>query len=285
MAVCKAVTDLSALLAVFDPDTVHRLTTDRVIRRGESYRNAGAVEITALTTTAVTADVQGTHRYEVRFDVSVHADWSCTCPAAADGDFCKHCVAVAAELFMIDAGEVDPPLVLPADAQPSRSPRHQSDREGNDDEHERSRLVEYLQRLSTEQLVALIAEQIDADWTLRERLLLEADAGKRSVDLDRWFRRIDEAMFVDDYVDWRGADVWASGVHFVLDAIDDLLTNGHAGAVISLAEYAFRAVERAVGYVDDSNSGCLRDISERIGDLHLRACETRPPNPVALARA
>lgn len=65
MAMCKAVTDLSALLAVFVPDTVHRLTTDRVIRRGESYRNAGAVEITALTTTAVSAEVQGTHRYEV----------------------------------------------------------------------------------------------------------------------------------------------------------------------------------------------------------------------------
>lgn len=39
----------------------------------------------------------------------------------------------------------------------------------------------------------------------------------------------------------------AGGVGDTFDAIDDLLTNGHAETVISLTEYAFRAVERAVG--------------------------------------
>ena len=278
-------TDLSALLDVFDPDTVHRLATDRVIRRGESYRNAGAVEITALTATAVAADVQGTHRYEVRFDVSGPPAWSCTCPAAVDGDFCKHCVAVALELAMIDAGATDPPLVLPADAQPPRSHLRRAD--GDDDEGgaERQRIIGYLERLPTEQLVGLIVEQTDRDWKLRERLLLDADTGAGGVDLDRWVRRIDEAMHADDDVDWRGADGWANGVYFVLDAIDDLLTGGHADAVIPLTEHAFRGVELAVGYVDDSESGCLRDLSERIGELHHRACEVRPPDPVALARS
>jgi tetratricopeptide (TPR) repeat protein len=282
---CTAVTDLSALLDVFDPATVHRLATDRVIRRGESYRNSGAVEITALTTAAVAADVQGTHRYEVRFDVSGHPEWSCTCPAAVDGDFCKHCVAVALELAMIDAGAVDSPLVLPADAQPPRSQLRRTVGDSDEGGAERQRIIEYLERLPTEQLVGLIVEQTEHDWKLRERLLLDADTGADGVVLDRWIRRIDEAMFVDDYVDWRRADGWANGVDFVLDAIDDLLTGGHADAVIPLTEHAFRAVERTVGYVDDSNSGCLRDLSERISELHLRACEVRPPDPVALARS
>jgi tetratricopeptide (TPR) repeat protein len=276
------VTDLSRLLDVFDPDTVHRLATDREIRRGESYLNGGAVEITALTTTAVAAHVQGTHRYEVRFDVSEHPEWSCTCPAAVDGDFCKHCVAVALELAMIDAGTVDPPLVLPADAQPPRSQPRRMDGDNHDVGAERRRIIGYLEQLPTEQLIGLIVEQTDRDWKLRERLLL--DAGDEGVDLDRWIRRIDEATYADDYVDWRGADSWSNGVNFVLDAIDDLLACGHADAVIPLTEHAFRAVERTVGYVDDSESGCLRNLSERIGELHLQACEVRPPDPIALAR-
>ena len=278
-------TDLSALLDVFDPDTVHRLATDRVIRRGESYSNAGLVEITALTSTTVAADVQGTHRYEVLFDVSQHPEWSCTCPAAVDGDFCKHCVAVALQLAMIDAGAVDPPLVLPADGQPSRSQPRRTAGDNGEEGAERQRIIGYLEQLPTEQLVGLLVEQTDRDWKLRERLLFDCAAGDEGVDLDRWVRRIDEAMFVDDYVDWRTADGWANGVFFVLDAIDDLLAGGHAEAAIALTEHAFRALERTVGYVDDSNSGCLRDLSERIGELHLRACELRPPDAVALARS
>lgn len=279
-----AVTDVHALLEVFDAETVHRLATDRVIRRGTSYQNNEAVTITALTATSVVADVRGTHRYEVRFDVSERPDWSCTCPAAADGEFCKHCVALALELAMIDAGASEPPLVLPADAQPSRSgPAAPVDVADVADEQQR--LVGYLERLPTERLVELLVEQSDRDWALRERLLLEADAGHEQIDIDRWIRRIDEATFIDDYVDWREADRWANDVYFVLDAIDDLLARGHAGAVITLTEHAFRSVDRACGYVDDSNSGCLRDLSERVGELHLRACEARPPDPVALARS
>lgn len=43
----------------------------------------------------------------------------------------------------------------------------------------------------------------------------------------------------------------------------DLIDHGYAAAVIPLAEYALRTVEQAVGYVDDSDGGCLRAISER----------------------
>lgn len=95
-------TDVSSLIAVFDASTVHRLTTDRVIRGGEKFHSFGAVTIKGLTPTVVSGRVQGTRHYEVRLDVMTHSDWSCTCPAAIDGDFCTHCVAVAVELAAID---------------------------------------------------------------------------------------------------------------------------------------------------------------------------------------
>jgi hypothetical protein len=279
------VIDVSHLLDVFDGSTVHRLTTDKVIRRGEQYRKAGAVTITALTTTSVSADVRGTKRYEVRFDASGHPDWSCTCPAAVEGDFCKHCVALAAELAAIDSGESVPPLAV--DAQPARTASPRSGASvAEKQRRERERLIDFLSQLPTSRLVDLLVAQADTDWKLHEQLLLEADQGSAEpVDLDKWMRRIDEAMFVDDYVDWRAANSWASDVHFVLDALSDLIDNDHAGAAIPLAEHAFRTVERVVGYVDDSDSGCLRDISERIGEVHLRACQVEPPDQVALARS
>ncbi|MEO6653270.1 MAG: SWIM zinc finger family protein [Ilumatobacteraceae bacterium] len=273
--------DLSSLLDIFDPDTVHRLATDRVIRRGESYRNAGAVKITALTTTAITADVQGTHRYEVRFDVSEHPEWSCSCPAAVDGDFCKHCVAVALELAMIDAGATDPPLVLPADAQPTRALRRGTG-DGDNSVVGRQGIVGYLEQLPTERLIELLIEQTDSDWKLRERLLLEADAGHRPVDLDRWVRRIDEAMFVDDYVDWRAADGWTNGVYFVLDAIDDLLTGGHDDEAIRLylddfeGAPSLRSLERYLNATSDDRDAHLDAAIEHVRGQVGSSCTSRP---------
>ncbi len=264
---------------MFDASTVPRLTTDKVIRRGTQYQNAGAVTITALTATSVRAHVRGTKRYTVVLDASGHPDWSCTCPAAIDGDFCKHCVAVALELAATDAHGhlLEVGDIGQADDQLSASPGGQS---------EQDRLVEFLNGLTPDRLVAVILEQAAQDWRLREMLLLEADSsGSRQIDLGTWKQRIDDAMFVDDYVDWRQANAWATDVVAVLDALEDLIDHGHAAAVIQLAEYALRTVEQAVGYVDDSDSGCLRDTSERASELHLRACTAHPPDPVALARS
>ncbi len=289
MAESACVADLSELLNAFDEDTMYRLAPDRVIRRGQKVWGSGAVAITALTPTTAAATVQGTQTYEVRLGATDHPDWSCTCPAAADGDFCKHYVAVAIELAMTDTEESDPPLVLAADAQPTRGTTLvPSGTPADAMSDERARLVEYVSRLPTDRLVALVVDQTDADWRLRAELLREAEKGERgdlgAIDVGTWMRRIDDAMHIRDYVDWREADVWASDVFFVLDAIGDLLDRGRAEAVIQLAEHAFRTVEGAIGYVDDSHSGCLVEISARVADLHLQACRERPPDPVTLAR-
>ncbi len=287
VAHCFSVIDLSQLLEVYDASTVHRLATDRVIRRGEKYHQSGLVDITSLNATEVIADVQGTRRYEVRLDASGSPDWSCTCPAAVDGDFCKHCVAVAVELAMIDAGEAEAPLVLPPDAQPNRMSSARSTTLASGQRRtERDRLVDFVEQLPPSRLVALVIEQTETDWKLHTRLLLEADQhNDEPVDLDAWVSRINTAMDVDDYIDWRDADAWASNIYLLIDALGELLSDGRANSVVSLAEHAFRTVERVVGSVDDSNSGCLREISERLGDLHFRACELARPDPISLARS
>jgi tetratricopeptide (TPR) repeat protein len=99
-----------------------------------------------------------------------------------------------------------------------------------------------------------------------------------------WRRRIDGAFApYDDFVSYREAAGWAREVDEVIDALAELCDAGHADAVAVLAEHAHRRADEAVGYVDDP-AGWLTMISQRLGELHLRACAEGDPDAVELAR-
>jgi tetratricopeptide (TPR) repeat protein len=196
--------------------------------------------------------------------------WSCTCPAAEDGSFCKHCVAVAL-LFDRDARDVGDGVESPH-LRPVPSPTE-------------SDLAGYVAGLPYQRLVELVLTQVESDWRLRERLAADARAARgEGPELGPWRRRIDVAFApYDDFVDYREAAGWASDVDGVIDALEDLCDAGHPDAVTVLTEHAHRRADEAIQYVDDSD-GWLTGISERLSDLHLRACAEGSPDPVALAR-
>jgi uncharacterized Zn finger protein len=77
---------------------------DRSFARGEGYvRYVRGLRITA---DKAYASVQAKRVYTVELDWSgPQPDGSCTCPHYADGNFCKHVVAVG--LAVIDSGAVD----------------------------------------------------------------------------------------------------------------------------------------------------------------------------------
>ena len=68
----------------------------------------------------------------------------------------------------------------------------------------------------------------------------------------------------------------------MIDALDDLCDAGHHDAAARLAEHAHRRADESMDYVDDSD-GWLSGFSERLSDLHLRACEAGDPDPMELA--
>jgi hypothetical protein len=72
------------------------------------------------------------------------------------------------------------------------------------------------------------------------------------------------------------------GIERTIDVLDELLTKGHGGEVVELAEYALAALEQSLERVDDSD-GRMREVGERLEELHLRACRRAAPDPVALA--
>ncbi len=118
----------------------------------------------------------------------------------------------------------------------------------------------------------------------RQRLLMmAAKKGAKGLDVSTYRQVIDEAVDVDGFVDYRGAYDYARGIEEAVDAVEELLKEGHAAEAIELAEHALRAVEEAVGSVDDSD-GHMGGILERLQEIHRKACKKAKPDPEALAR-
>lgn len=257
---------------VFDGSTVRGLAGPVSYARGVRYVAEGLVSAEAVTEERVQATVRGSRPYEVELWVEdEQAAWSCDCPAAEDGSFCKHCVAVALALDD-DAAPAAPELTVMG---PAGSPQDVD-------------VAGHVSGLSRERLVEIVLAQAESDWRLRERLKAEAYAARgEGPDVASWQRRI-EAAFAPyddyvDYVDYREAAGWAAEVDGVIDALVELCDAGHADAVAVLVEHAHRQADEAVQYVDDSD-GWLSDISARLAELHVRACAEGDPDPVALAR-
>ena len=260
-----AVTDLSE---VFDTGVVLELAGHNSYARGLGYQSDGRVEIVAASGARVVATVRGSMPYPVELWIEGgEPAWSCGCPAAEDGSFCKHAVAVA-----LDVAEPEAPRFPPA---PTGLPTERADEPD---------LAAYVEGLDHARLVELVVAQADADWRLRERLVAEAQAASGGgPSMEKWKRRIDGAFApYGDFVSYREAAGWAADVGEVIDALQELNDAGHAATVVTLAEHAHRRADEAVQYIDDSD-GWLTDISSRISELHLAACEAARPDPIALA--
>lgn len=136
---------------------------------------------------------------------------------------------------------------------------------------------------SKDALVELLMSQAATDAWLRDRLLLETAGGRSGdVDLATFRAAIDRAVEPNYYEDYRPAYAYANDIEQVIDRIQALLDDGHAEAVVELAEHAIEAVEQALGWIDDSD-GYLGGVLERLGDLHHTACAQARPDPQELA--
>ncbi len=81
--------------ALLDQNTLRDMAGGRSFERGQEYFSEGCVRGLAEHAGTITAKVQGTLDYRVKLWIKKGGiDYSCTCPVGADGDFCKHCVAV-----------------------------------------------------------------------------------------------------------------------------------------------------------------------------------------------
>ncbi len=257
-------TDLSDLL---DRRLLRRLAGARSFERGEAYfldRLVGALVERGGT---IAAKVRGTRPYRVKLwreddDIA----YSCTCPVGADGDFCKHCVAVA--LSWLEGGRTD-----------DASGRRASESAVTVDD-----VRAYLAREEKDVLVDMLIDQaLEDDRLLRRLLLKAAKTGPKGRDVAACRRAINEAVDGDEFVYYGSALDFAEGIGKAVEPIGELLEEGRASEAIELAEYALEAVEGAMERVDDSD-GHLGSILQHLQEIHFEACERARPDPEELAR-
>jgi uncharacterized Zn finger protein len=206
----------------------------------------------------VNATVQGSESYEVELRASEgRLRFACSCPIGVEGEFCKHCVAVAMS-WLEDRGPARPTL---------------------DDARS------YLEGLPPRSLVELLVDHAHEDERLARRLLLLTARSRERApgDMDSLRVLIDQAFAFHEFVPYREVWGYVQGIEQTIDALDELLAEGHAREVIELTEYALTAVEQSLEHIDDSD-GQMGDLAARLQELHLEACRRGAPDQVELAK-
>ena len=238
-------------------------------QRGEEYFSAGAVERLRVFGDKITARVEGTETYQVELrDDDGDLAYDCTCPRAADGYFCKHCVAVG--LAWLAENSAAPKSGAASGKKKRRDPWRD--------------IKEYLTTQAPEALIEFLLDVAQRDDRLYQSLLLKAERNSGGGgNVTKAFRRaIDNATHIHGYVDWREVRTYANNLDQVVDSLAELLKPDTAATLVELAEYAIEQVENSLEQVDDSN-GEIGGIVYRLGELHLKACTMARPEPAALA--
>ena len=156
---------------VFAGVVTEGLAGARVYPRGVRYFEEGRVVHEADGGGRVRAIVKGTVPYVVELWVDGGGPaWSCSCPAAEDGAFCKHCVAVALTLQPGPEIEIEPEV----EPEPAGRPRLRvvPDDDGDGD------LERYVSSLPQEALAKIVLGQARMDRRLYKRLVAEARVGR-----------------------------------------------------------------------------------------------------------
>ncbi len=241
-------------------------------QRGEEYFSIGAVDRLRVTDGKITARVEGSETYRVEL-WSDHGDlcYDCTCPRAADGYFCKHCVAVGLAWLTDHASDEEPK---------AKSGKSKSKTKRRDPWQD---IKDFLGTQSQEALVELLLDVAQRDDRLYQSLLLKATRLLDGGDVATAFRcAIDDASSIHGYMDWRDVGSFADNIDQIVDSLAELLKHDTAALLVDLAEYAIERVEHALEQVDDSN-GETGGVVCRLGEMHLKACTMAKPDPAALA--
>jgi uncharacterized Zn finger protein len=244
-----------AVSPAFNEADIKRAAGDKSFERGLDY--VGAVEDLEIDAAEITASVYGSTEYRVCLlfgDEGLAG--GCTCPYGQEGFFCKHCVAVA--MCVLKMGD---------DQLEATQARRQA-------------LESWLESLSRDELLAELLALQREDRDLRRRLELRAAAARADTATVR--RAVRELIMLPrGYAEYTEAAKYAYDVHKAAVAIGDLVEAGGARDAIEITRDAIDLLTEALQYVDRS-SGWPGDVAGELLDVHLRACQAAPPDPVSL---
>jgi uncharacterized Zn finger protein len=220
-----------------------------VFDRGVAYAADGHVRDLAMDGAVITATVLGSDAsYDVRID---DRSVACDCPYAANGDICKHVVAVA--------------ISARGDAPPSPDA-----------------VASYVDSLSPEDLRELVQRAAERDDILRRELQLAAAAAAEDVGAVRDL--VDRTLSTRRYLDYWAAMRWAEEAQPTVDTLRSLAESPSTSSeVIPLIERAVKKAIIVLGRADDS-SGLPGGVVDQLLKAHAVAARLGRPDARKLAR-
>jgi len=138
----------------------------------------------------------------------------------------------------------------------------------------------WLRKQPLDTLVEIIAEQVEHNAEFCNLLDLRIAADKAEPDIQEIRRTLRNALIIDDFVNWREASDYSSGVDQVIAQLTKML-KVHPKEVLALAEEALDLWEASVQCIDDD--GYMDMILEDLLELHLKACKLVKPDHTKLA--
>ncbi len=142
-------------------------------------------------------------------------------------------------------------------------------------------LKPWLEKQTKAQLIKLIETHCAGDGDFLNMLRLKAAAGNPAKNMAQIKKTIQNAFWIDGFIDWREAASYADNLDPVFETLKELLAGGEADAVIELVEEGLDCWVEAVNCIhDDGEMGMALD---ELYELHLCACQKAQPDPVELA--
>lgn len=233
--------------------------------RGRGYHAGGRVALSKVADAALVGEAQGTEMYRLwlkREDGDWQ--WSCDCPAADAGAFCKHLVAAV----LTARGEV----VESEEAGPSSKSSKRRAAPARRDE-----LLAFLRAQPAERLAGWLHALAGEDGDIEKRLLLYR-AAEQPETLKSALAKL---LHTGGFLEYRRAIDYARRLDAAIEQLRNLLQRDPDGCR-ALCEYALGRLFKIYGNSDDS-AGAIGDCLHSIADLHAQACAALPPG-AALAK-
>lgn len=256
--------DLRSYISEF---TLRRLAGSQSYRLGIEYFQDSRVRSLTEKNGSISATVHGTGKYRIQLKIdklSSELEYSCTCPVGEEGRFCKHLVAAGLQWL-------------------SKLKGNGAKGSGRKKAGTVS-VPEWLARQKKSLLVDFILEHAEDDddfWNWLEMHSSLHDDG--TIDMDRLKKGLDNAIIIEDFVDYNETYDYFARVENAIEILDRLLGTGHAPEVMELTEHALAGMEQTVRFMDDS-SIYLQDIISELTDIHHRACRKARPDRQDIAR-
>ena len=231
-----------------DQSTLTRLAGKGAYARGvDLYEDGAVLSINAKTNakgSQISAEVQGTHRYYVRLQITDQIlDGHCDCPASENFDFCKHCVAAALSYSdkIAQKGEL----------------KNAPDIE---------RIKAYIDQLPEQQLKDSLIQLIAEDNLLINKWALKADSAFGSIDPKQLKKQITKALPYRSYWEYAKVRKYFRDAENALEPILEVMSALDSQTVFSLATYMSERLNRLLEGMDDSG-GYRFDLEVQIHEI------------------